>query len=855
MAEDTHKPSPQDQAVDDRLSISLSLRPEQKEQKPFYKRALIGLRESWAWSWGGFALLVGLLATIYSPNAWHMPHVLEVGEVATRNIKAERDILVEDRSATEQRRLKAVSAVPPVFDWDANMVLSLSGGITDRLVELHGAMHELARSGALPNQKELEYQWAERYTLPTPILQELLRISGLTQALLVARTQADKPPLPPTIETPDQVDEGERAAHALVQATKTSPMALFAQPKGLNPGFEHLQARIQTWLKSHTHHWVVADASTQTRVQRKPITLHPLENPKEFRLTIPDRVVTLEQLAVLIRDSSTRHLSDLDPALRMWIVEQIQEYLRPNLTYNSAETRQRQLQAEEDVDQVFLRVRRGQMVVREGEVVSENTQLKLTALNKGDLNEVKWIRIAGLCMTVALFLYIGRLFLLRTAAAFPRDRLTLEILGTLLVVSASLSAFTFALGKGMAGVFQWPAQSVFYLPPVAMGSALASLIIGARVSLPGGTMVVGTVLSFLTSQLAGGGLPLFVYYMIGSLVGGLSLRTCRQRFDVLRSGLAVGIAQILVVPAVELLMGNAPSVDWTVYMVMALVSGLLSGLFALALIPLMESLFNITTDSRLMELAAGDHPLLRELSMRSPGTYHHSVMMGNLAEEAAEKIGANPLLARVMALYHDIGKMAKPAYFVENQSGANRHDQLSPSMSAKIIMSHVKAGIAMARQFKLGEPIEEAIRTHQGTSLLQFFYNKALNEAAKRGETVDDADYRYPGPIPQTREAGILMLADSVEAATRSLKDPAPAQIQAMVRRIINNKIRDGQLDDCKLTMRELAVIEEAFLRVLTLGFYHRRIAYPEIRKPPREGAANVPSLGAVAASSMAKSG
>ncbi|ABK43948.1 metal dependent phosphohydrolase [Magnetococcus marinus MC-1] len=857
MAEETHKPHATDLAPDDRLNISLSLRTEPLDQKPLYKRLVIQIRESHGWSWGGFALLVGLLTLIYSPLALRMPHVLEVGEVATRNIKAERDVLVEDRAATELRREKAVAAVPPVFDWDPHMVASLSSGISDRLVELHEAMHTLAKSGQWPEQKTLEQAWGERYTLPSSILKALFEVSGLMQALDAARKQAQETPLQavPLPEGAKLDGAQEAAAHALVQATKPSPMALFLEPKGLNPGFEHLLARIQNWLKTHAHHWVVADSATQTRIQRRPINLNPLDNPKEFRLTIPDRVVTLEQLTVLLRDSARRQMGDLNPDLRLWVVDQVLEYLHPNLTYNSAETRLRQIQAEEDVDQVYLRVRRGQMVVLEGEVVSENTQLKLSALNKGDMSDAKWLRVLGLSITVALFLYIGRLFLLRTAAAFPRDRLTVEILGTLLVISASLSAVTLALGQGMAGVFQWPAQSVIYLPPVAMGSAMASLIIGARVSLPGGTMVVGTALSFLTSQLAGGGLPLFIFYMIGSLMGGLSLRTCRRRFDVLRSGLAIGLVQIAVIPAVELLNGNTPGIDWVYSMSMGLMSGLLAGLFALALIPLMESLFNITTDSRLMELAAGDHPLLRELSMRSPGTYHHSVMMGNLAEEAAEKIGANPLLARVMALYHDIGKMAKPAYFVENQSGANRHDQLSPSMSAKIIMSHVKAGIAMARQYKLGEPIEEAILTHQGTSLLQFFYNKALNESARRGEVVDAADYRYPGPIPQTREAGILMLADSVEAATRSLKDPAPAQIQAMVRRIINNKIRDGQLDDCKLTMRELSLIEEAFLRVLTLGFYHRRIAYPEIRKPSREGASNVPSLGAIVVSSMAKNG
>nr|CRH04629.1 putative Metal dependent phosphohydrolase [Candidatus Magnetococcus massalia] len=840
MAEEQNKLVLVEPVSDDRLAHSMRLRPDQ-ESKGAPQRLLNKLRESWVWGWGGFLLLITLLTLIYSPLAFRAPHLPEVGEVATRNVKAERDILVEDARATKERRKLAVQEVPAVYDWDAGMATSLIGILEDRLGELNQGIQSALKGDKLPDLELQVPLWAEQYGLSQPVVRNLLHVSGLPEALDQARVQQAV-----RMEMEDEL-EGE------AQDPVISPLHGFTRKDKLNPGLEHLVARLHSWMKSLSHLWVVADTHTQKKVQRKTIAVHALDSSQSFRLTIPERVVILKQFQTLVRHSADRHLTGLERPLRNWILSQVQEYVRPNLTFNGSQTRLHKREAGERVDQVFLRVRRGQMVVREGEVVTEGSHLKLEALNKGAMSDFSTYRILGLAVTIGLFLYIGRLFLLRTATAFPRDRLTLEILGTLLVVSASLSAFTYAVGQGMAGLLHWPEQSALYLPPVAIGSALASLIIGARVSLPGGTMVLGVVLSFLTSQLAGGGLPLFIYFMVGSLVGGLSLRTCRKRFDVLRSGMWVGLTQMMVVPAVELLAGHAPGLQWGLYMSMGLASGILTGLFALALIPLIESLFDVTTDSRLMELAAGDHPLLKELSLRSPGTYHHSVMMGNLAEAAAERIGANPLLARVMALYHDIGKMAKPQYFVENQSGANRHDQLSPSMSAKIIMSHIKSGIVMAREYKLGEPIEEAIRTHQGTSLLQFFYNKALNEAAKRGESVSEEDYRYPGPIPQTREAGILMLADSVEAATRSLKDPSPAQIQNMVRRIINNKIRDGQLDDCKLTVRELAVIEEAFLRVLTLGFYHRRIAYPEIRKP-REAVSHVPSLGAIAASGVARS-
>ncbi|MBF0142052.1 MAG: HDIG domain-containing protein [Magnetococcales bacterium] len=341
-------------------------------------------------------------------------------------------------------------------------------------------------------------------------------------------------------------------------------------------------------------------------------------------------------------------------------------------------------------------------------------------------------------------------------------------------------------------------------------------------------MILGTLLSFLTALVSGGGLPLFVYHMVGSLVGGMRLRSCRARSDLLKAGVWIGVAQMATVPVVELLAGHSPGWEWLLGMGMALSGGLLAGLWGLALIPLLESVFDVTTDSRVLELASSDNPLLKELSLRTPGTYHHSVMMSNLAEAAAEAIGANPLLARIMALYHDIGKMKNPQYFVENQSGHNRHDQLSPSMSAKVIMAHVKNGVDLARQYRLGDPVLEAIQSHHGNSLLQYFYNKAQQLATRRGEVVSEEEFRYHGILPRSREAGILMLADAVEAAARTLSNPSPAQIEAMVRRLVAARVADGQLDDCRLTMAEIAGVEEAFTRVLTLGFYHHRIEYPD---------------------------
>jgi putative nucleotidyltransferase with HDIG domain len=230
---------------------------------------------------------------------------------------------------------------------------------------------------------------------------------------------------------------------------------------------------------------------------------------------------------------------------------------------------------------------------------------------------------------------------------------------------------------------------------------------------------------------------------------------------------------------------------------------------------------------KLLEFSNLSSPLLHNLMVRAPGTYHHSVLVGNLVEAAAEAIHANPLLAKVAAYYHDIGKVSKPLYFIENvRGGDNKHDKLSPSMSALILIAHVKEGVELAKEYRLGTPIVDIIRQSHGTSLISFFYQKAKTQSLDSA-AIKEQDFRYPGPKPQTREAGLVLLADAVEAASRTLSDPTPARIQGLVQKIINNIFIDGQLDECELTLKNLHEIAKSFNRVLN-GIYHHRIDYPE---------------------------
>jgi len=269
----------------------------------------------------------------------------------------------------------------------------------------------------------------------------------------------------------------------------------------------------------------------------------------------------------------------------------------------------------------------------------------------------------------------------------------------------------------------------------------------------------------------------------------------------------------------------------------AFLGGVLTGIIATGLVPLIEIAFDYTTNIKLLELADLNQPLLKELSMKAPGTYQHSIMVGNLVDGAADAVGANSLLARVSAYYHDIGKIRKASYFAENQlQGENKHERLSPSMSSLIILAHVKDGVELAREKRLGGTIRDIIRQHHGNSVISFFYQKAKNQQNPGYQSISDKDFRYPGPKPQTKEAALVMLADAVEATSKTLAEPTLPRIQGMVQKIINGIFIDGQLDECELTLKNLHAIANSFNRILAGGVFHQRVEYPSA-KPDDTGA------------------
>jgi putative nucleotidyltransferase with HDIG domain len=393
--------------------------------------------------------------------------------------------------------------------------------------------------------------------------------------------------------------------------------------------------------------------------------------------------------------------------------------------------------------------------------------------------------------------------------------------------------------------FEAEASSVWFVVPVAGAAMLVRLLLG----------VPWTVMfSIAAAGLCGLVMELralhVIFFIMSSLVAAGAVQNTRERRSVLSAGFFTGVinaAAVLLIHLVQLFVADADinlatstRPLWSI--AFAFSGGVFSGILVLGLVPLFEAM-GFVTDYRLMELANLNHPLLRQLMLRAPGSYHHSVMVGTLGEAACEEIGANALQAKVAAYFHDIGKSEEPQYFIENQrDGVNKHSQLDPGTSAEVIINHVVAGARMAKQHGLPKLIVDNIYMHHGDGILQYFYAKACEQ---EDEPVDESVFRYPGPRPNTREAGVVMLADKVEAATRTIRQPNEENIRSMINLIITSVIADGQFSECPLTFKEIHSIADTFVTVL-MGIYHQRIEYPQTRAASRAGDSEEPSESAV---------
>jgi putative nucleotidyltransferase with HDIG domain len=426
--------------------------------------------------------------------------------------------------------------------------------------------------------------------------------------------------------------------------------------------------------------------------------------------------------------------------------------------------------------------------------------------------------LGGVFLTGILFLIFYR-DILRYKPDYIRKSRMIVLLGVLFLFTVVVGRlFQYFFENFSDGIGLLSSATAIYGMPIAAGAILLVLIFDFHSAI---------IFSFLISLITGlwTGEPLYpVYAFVGSLVGAFSIMRCKKRTDILRVGIYVSMANIFTLVGILLFTERLFDAYASSAMIYAALSGAVVSAVVSVVLPIIESLFKVTTDITLLELLDLNQPIMKNLMITAPGTYHHSVIVGNLVEAVAEDIDVNPLLARVTAYYHDVGKMKMPDYFIENQRGAvSKHDKLTPHMSSMILMAHVKEGAEIAREFKLPEQVLDVIQQHHGSCLMTYFYQKAKDSGD--GEPTEE-DYRYQGPKPQSRVVALVMLADAVEAASRVLKDPTPARITSLVDKIVNHIFIDGQLEDCELTLKDISVIKRRFTYILT-GILHKRIDYP----------------------------
>jgi len=509
-------------------------------------------------------------------------------------------------------------------------------------------------------------------------------------------------------------------------------------------------------------------------------------------------------------------------ATERWLVCDLTQYLLvPNVSPNWAETQERQKARLKELRPAYFQVKKGEMLVREGERLSPLHLAKLQAQSRIYPQSRRVLIFLGTFLSLTLLL--GVIYELARASLkqfSPRLR-DLVFLSVLLLAGLMLNKALLALGEAVSRISPEVGQNLIYFLPAGLASIFAAIFLGLETGV-GMALLSATLTALLLEK----PFPFFIYLVSAGLTGVWGVKNCRQHSVLIKAGLTISLVNLAMVSAFKLMEFPFTANDLLIAQAFALGGGLLTGVLALGLTPIIEAGFHYSSNIRLLELLNLDQPILRELMLLTPGTYHHSLVVGQMVEAAAESIGANPLLAKAAAYYHDIGKVKKPLYFVENQlGGENKHEKLAPSLSALILISHVKDGVDLARKHKLGERIMDIIQQHHGSSFISYFYHKAKAQAGQT-QQVKPEDYRYPGPRPQTREAGLVLLADQVEAASKTLTDPTPARIQGLVQKIINNVFADGQLDTCELTLKDLHLIAKSFNKILS-GIFHQRIHYP----------------------------
>lgn len=717
----------------------------------------------------GLASITGLL--VQSPFEKEVA-LYKSGEIAASDIKAPLQILVVDEELTKRKGLAAEESVPDVYDFDSQLEQNIASRITEAF--------EAARQSNSSDEKKVRKTFEEK----------------------IGFSLSDQQWTP-------------------LMASK------FNRPT---------QSALEYLIQEIFGYWIYDHLNKETTYPDRKLIVRDLFTESEQELTYEelrsrslDFAGVKEKLAELASPEA-RSFRRISAPVQIALVEIAEKLIDSNLSFNQIETNARRQEARASVEPVVVEIAKGEMIVREGQRVERKHVLLLEGLRKEQSNRTNFRSYVGF---VSLFFVLVFVFHWVGVKNFRRFRLSSRdriILGSFFVLGIALiTGLNFLFEASRAQSFS--SVSLSLLLPFAFPGMTLRLFTSIEI-----TFIFSILFHICTAWLLKD--PFIgLTGLLVCMAGASAMRHISQRLDVLKAGLLTGLIQSLcillgvIIGLTESAGFESPWVNLIGTAAFCFGSGLISSALVLVSQPIIEFL-GYTTDLRLMELSNTNHPLLRELIMKAPGSYFHSFTVGQLSEKAAEAINANPLFARVASLYHDVGKLKKPQYFIENIKGENKHDKLVPSMSALIISNHVKEGIELAQQYNLPQSIIDVIPQHHGTSLISFFYEKARKSSGD--EEVDERDFRYPGPKPQTKEAGIIMLADAVEATAKSMPQASLDQLRQKVNQTIRRFFLDGQLDECELSLKDLNSIGEAFVQVLQ-GIYHQRIDYPHLKETTQD--------------------
>jgi putative nucleotidyltransferase with HDIG domain len=692
---------------------------------------------------------------------------LAQGSVAPADIVAPFDLLIEDMQATNLKKEEAAAAILPVYTYDANFFANTEDKIRQLFAE---GRDWVSRNPANPRNEELRTVILDKFGVDL----ELPDIASLAR-----------------LKFPAELEE------ALVSLSGK----IFSQGIILSKNlFIHGEAERGLTLR---------DIQGAERTIRVGDILDMGESERRF-------VDELEKIEIPARS-------------RTLLASLGQIFLTSNVTYNKIETEKRKAVAQAAVGQVTFTVKKDRVIVRKGDEVTAEMLKILDQYNQRIRRRSSWLPNFAGGVLLYLFLLTSLWYYLRTAFKPSLAEKQFLMTGAFLVGNLVLYKVFLVLATMVSGAVNLPAfariETYYYAFPFQAGTLIFAFLLADQ------TTLLFIILNSLTvGILLGGNFVMTIFSFVGGLaaVYGIKYYKRRYRAATLRAGfIVVPAVNVFVILAFHLILRSADFRLFSAEVVMGLLGGAASAVVAFLLLPLVESSFGFVTGSKLLELMNSDLPIFRQLSEEAPGSYHHSLIVATLAEKAAEELGLDAQLAKAGALYHDIGKTKMPEYFIENRMREfDLHKDLTPSMSSLVIKNHVKEGVEIARKLKLPQPLRDIIEQHHGHSLVRFFYNKAKQTTDPDQQTVGEESYRYPGPTPQTKEAGLVMLADAIEAASRSLKSPTKDNLKRVITDIINTTLQDGQLDACDFSLRELRSVAASFLTIL-YAIYHPRVEYP----------------------------